>query len=426
MLPDDPRQPGVEILAISFAYPPLAYPRSIQVARLLSHLDARSLVVCADEPGARIDKTIGSGREPNHIETVRIPFAVPFGKKLVDRLLHRLYPALWKERNLVPDQYLPWKPDVLKAVRSLMQAGEFRPQVMVTFGQPFTDHLIGLELKRRYGFRWIAHFSDPWSDSPFNSQDARTNELNRNLEGQVADAADLLVFTSAETVDLVMKKYSGSTGSKARVLPHCFEERDYELPHRQENSKISIRYIGDFYGDRSPAPLLTAILNILRTDATALDDVCFEFAGLCDPDVVRESDGGELPAGMLRILGSVDYAESLRLISSSDGLLVIDAPAQHSVFLPSKLIEYIGSGKPILGLTPKGTSSSLIVELGGTAVDPTHGDAVAAALLDFVALLRQRRREAVTDEWGRAEVRERYRATVVADAFSSLIRELPN
>jgi hypothetical protein len=43
----------------------------------------------------------------------------------------------------------------------------------------------------------------------------------------------------------------------------------------------------------------------------------------------------------------VGYQESLKLMSEADALLVIDAPADQSVFLPSKLIDYIGAGRPI-------------------------------------------------------------------------------
>ena len=50
--------PAPQLLAVSFAYAPLAYPRSIQVARLLKYARASTALVCADEPGARHDPTI--------------------------------------------------------------------------------------------------------------------------------------------------------------------------------------------------------------------------------------------------------------------------------------------------------------------------------------------------------------------------------
>ena len=61
-------------------------------------------------------------------------------------------------------------------------------------------------------------------------------------------------------------------------------------------------------------------------------------------------------------------------------LLVIDAPADDSLFLPSKLIDYLPLGKPILGLTPlRGASADLIRRLGYPVVAPDDEAAIAAA-----------------------------------------------
>ncbi len=68
-------------------------------------------------------------------------------------------------------------------------------------------------------------------------------------------------------------------------------------------------------------------------------------------------------------------------------LLVIDAPADDSLFLPSKLIDYLPLRRPILGLTPlRGASADLIRRLGYPVVAPDDEAAIAGqieALLDL-------------------------------------------
>jgi hypothetical protein len=68
-------------------------------------------------------------------------------------------------------------------------------------------------------------------------------------------------------------------------------------------------------------------------------------------------------------------------------LLVIDAPADDSLFLPSKLIDYLPLRRPILGLTPpRGASADLIRRLGYPVVAPDDETAIAGqieALLDL-------------------------------------------
>jgi hypothetical protein len=66
----------------------------------------------------------------------------------------------------------------------------------------------------------------------------------------------------------------------------------------------------------------------------------------------------------------VDYKTSLALMESADLLLVIDAPFDQSVFLPSKLVDYIGAQRPIFAITPPGTSAKLVSDLGGMVAHP--------------------------------------------------------
>ncbi|MBA7489517.1 hypothetical protein ES702_00051 [subsurface metagenome] len=84
-------------------------------------------------------------------------------------------------------------------------------------------------------------------------------------------------------------------------------------------------------------------------------------------------------------VGSVPYLESLEYILNADVLLLIDAPSEgSSVFLPCKLVEYIGSGNLILGITPlQGASANLIRKLNGIVVDPEDIEGVERIILDL-------------------------------------------
>ena len=109
-------------------------------------------------------------------------------------------------------------------------------------------------------------------------------------------------------------------------------------------------------------------------------------------------------------------------MAAADGLLVIDAPAKKSVFLPSKLIDYLGAGRPILGLTSPGTSANLINQLGGWVASPDDVEAVAAAIKTFLDFLRRNRNHGET--WGTPGIHGHYEASHVAQAFDTILREL--
>jgi hypothetical protein len=66
---------------------------------------------------------------------------------------------------------------------------------------------------------------------------------------------------------------------------------------------------------------------------------------------------------------------------------VIDAPSRGpNLFLPSKLIDYLPLGIPILGLTPdQGAPADLLHRLGYVTVSPTDPTAIASALTTLMA-----------------------------------------
>jgi hypothetical protein len=415
--------PAPKLLAVSFAYPPLAYPRSMQVARLIKYARASTVLVCADELGARRDPTIEPEADALLEACLRIPFKDSPSRRLANRLAYRLSRPLWRRLNMAPDRYTAWRPSAVAAARDYLSTSGFRPAALLTFAQPFTDHLVGLELKRRYGLPWVAHFSDPWADNPFSSYDHRTCRLNLALERAVVEAADRTVFTSRETVEMVFAKYPEELRRRARVLPQCFDPDLYGAAHDPAGDKLVIRYVGNFYGTRSPEPLVRALSAVLAENSLALDGVSFEIIGGHDPDIVSRAGGDRLPPGLFTLRPAVPYRESLRLMAAADGLLVIDAPAEVSVFLPSKLIDYLGAGRPILGLTPPGAASDLIGRLGGSVAHPSDTAAAKAALESF---LRRLHAERVGGRrvWGAPEVRRRYQAAAVAAEFDEMIGEI--
>lgn len=415
--------PAPKLLAVSFAYPPLAYPRSIQVARLLKYARASTVLVCADEPGARRDPTIEPEADALLAACLHVPFKDSFTRRLANRVAYRLSRPLWRRLNMAPDQYAAWRLAAVGAARAYISTNGFRPAALVTFAQPFTDHLAGLELKRRYGLPWVAHFSDPWADNPFSNYDERTRRLNLALERAVVEAADRTIFTSRETVEMVFAKYPEELRRRARVLPQCFDPDLYGAAPARAGDKLVIRYIGNFYGTRSPEPLVRALTALLSENPRALDGVSFEVVGQHDPQLIGRAGGDRLPAGLFTLRPAVSYRESLHLMAAADGLLVIDAPAEVSVFLPSKLIDYMGAGRPILGLTPPGAASDLIGRLGGPVAHPSDTAAAASALESFLGQLRSERAGRRLAR-GAPEVRQRYEATAVAQEFDEIIGEI--
>jgi len=413
-----------KLLAVSFSYPPKQEPRAIQVSRLLKHLNASTVLVCEGERNG--DKTDSNGLENMEAflqQTIRVPLATSPGRNLLNRFSRRVYLPVWSR---TPDHLGPWKKSVVKTIDHFISTQRYRPDILVTFAFPLIDNIIGLELKRRLKLPWLAHFSDPWVDSPFRTDDRLTRALNIRLERRVIEQADRLVFTSAETAALVMKKYRPALRSKVKIVPHAYEPHLFHGVPTNDDGRLIIRYLGDLYRSRTPKPLFQAIEILSGAEPELLQRFRFEIVGEVHELNLQQMGLFQLPKDLVVFRPRVNYCESLALMTSAAGLMVIDAPVSkntESVFLPSKLIEYIGADRPIIGITPPGTAAYLISRLGGWVADPASAEQVADVLRQFLSFIWEQR-DNIASGWGRSEVREEFEAKTVAAKFREVLTEL--
>jgi hypothetical protein len=282
-----------------------------------------------------------------------------------------------------------------------------------------SDHLIGLEMKRRLKIPWIAFFSDPWVDNPFNREDPISAWINRRREKEVMAEADRVIFTSQETLDLVMSKYPGSWRRRAYVIPQSFDPGAYpEASSLSKGELRMIRHVGNFYGPRTPAPLVEGLKRMIANHPELLSRVRFELVGRCSSLMQYRANIHSLPSDLISLRSPVDYQESLRLMVTADALLLIDAPTKFNVFFPSKLADYFGAGRPILGITPLGTSAKIILQAGGWVADPRSPMEVEAMLVKYLSS------QPFLTPWGEPSVRKAFQIENVAEAMSKIIREM--
>lgn len=409
----------MNLLAISYFLPPNLYAQAIQIGRLLHNLKARVGALS----GRTTDMVSGLDCYPDFDKRLAFRLEVSFSP-LFSGFLHRLACYGIPFYGRTPDKFKAWVSVAEKELVGYLPGTGFVPNVLISFGAPMSDHLLGLRLRQRLQLPWVAHFSDPWSDNSFSRRFFLANYVNRRYEAEVIREADRVIFTSSETLDLVMQKYPAAWRSKARVLPHSYEPDLYPLVLKRRDGPLVFRYLGDFYGARSPLPLFQALADIHRGFPALLDNLRIELIGYVPKRMFYNSAFRSLPVGIVKILSTVSYSQSLTLMSEADLLLVIDAPAEISVFLPSKLVDYIGAGVPVLGIVPPGASASLIGRLGGSVANPLRREEVAHVLKVAIEDSWKRRASGDTFPWGDEEVRVEYRADRVAGYLYDITKEV--
>ncbi len=385
---------AVTAVFLSYFYPPLRAPRAIQVERLTRYSDFPIRVLCS----------AGGAKPPRPGVEVEV---------FPDRSTRWWHLA--KHFLYLPDPQRPW------AIRVAKQAVERdlikKSDVLVTFGQPMSDHLAGLYLKQRIGMPWIAHFSDPWSDNPYLLPVPLTRPRLRRMEKKVFEAADRLLFTSEETLNLVMDKYPGIWRTKALVLPHAFDPALYGGGEKSvSSSPLKLRYLGNFYRQRNPIALTKAVASLFQTRPDLLENVSIELIGRWVGHSDWTPDSLGVPESVMSMKKPVEYQRSLQLMREADALLVIDAPFDNNVFFPSKLVDYMGAKRPILALTPAGTTANIVVKAGGIVASPESVETIQAGLVRLISAIKSGAFSSLNEE-----VVQQYTAASVVGSFDEIL-----
>ncbi|MBI5204623.1 MAG: hypothetical protein HZA11_06875 [Nitrospirae bacterium] len=271
----------------------------------------------------------------------------------------------------LPGYYSRWH---LKAYWNITRSWRGRKfDRILTFAEPMISHVLGLWLKKKYKCPWIAFFSDPWVDNPFKRLSRFKRTLNEYCEKKVMEQVDMAVFTCPEALQFYVRKYP-FLQSKATFIEHAFDESLYEDVVAKNPDEIVIRHIGALYGERDPSLFLEAIQKELRSREASGIRVTFETIGFVEEDIEKKiarilTDACSTLKVVMR--KTVSYRESLRLMKQADLLVAVDMQHEDNIFLMSKLIDYLGAGRPVLAIAPKsGATIRIMRKVGGWVIAP--------------------------------------------------------
>lgn len=374
------------LLAISWCMPPLLFPRSIQVGRTLKYLTRggwETTVITVEPRSGSYASTVDTSLQSfygDFYQSIQVPTLEGI---LPVRALAKVIPLL----GSLPDMQRLWVGRALHAAEQLVAREKF--STLATFAYPWSDHLVGLQLHQHFGLPWLVHFSDPWVDNPYFRYYSRWHRnLLLEMERAVIREADAVIFTNIQTADMVMQKYPLAWRKKVTIIPHSFDpDLLPSISHVDKDSQLRIIYAGNFYLNRNPFSLLDALRNVNRQ---------FDLRGVLRLDIIGHVDwkirlkAQTYLAGIEHLVhfrGLLSYEESLHALAQADVLLVVDAASEKpSLFLPSKLIDYLMFKKPIWGITPpQGASADLLRRLGCKFVDPTDVNTIAKQLEEIIA-----------------------------------------
>lgn len=361
------------ILVIGYCYPPTASPEAFVSAKLLRNI-----------PDCRVDVlTLEDGLVSDFCDSEMGEYGHGINGNVIKVSPSRLIKWLCRIPRLPlrPDRWLLANHSLLK--RATEQLAD-KYDLVVTRSQYHSAHLVGLKLKAMLPeLPWIACFSDPWSEADHQTHVPFFSYYSRKQEEKVMKNADHLVFPT-EGLLKHMTKTLGGAALKSSVVPHCFDLNLYEdNSHSTTASNGKYQYtwriFGSFYGNRQPDILLQALSKICVPQNTNLTVEIFG----SHHEKYTELDTFNQTYKDRQIIygGQISHKSALSLMQDSDLLIVVDSTDnQESFYLPSKIIDYFGSGKPVLSICRPGTVQKITLERGDIVADIDCIDSICKSM----------------------------------------------
>jgi len=368
----------MRILVVSYEFSPSISPRAIRWTAIVNEWVRQGIlvdVVCArpigehltpqQQDGVRIYRTGELGIQALRSRMRTRDSAPSSGDRAPGTFLGTwilaairwLYARTWRP-ILWPDYACLWYLPARRAAMRLARAQRY--DALVTVSHPFTSHWIGLSLKRRFkSLRWLADSGDPFAFliSPAVNNHRLYARLNYVVERRVFTRADALTVTT-EATRARYEELFPECGKKLAVLPPLLAESDdcqLQTEPRPADGRLRLVYVGTLYRTiRNPVPLLVLFERMRNTSIGDRLDLHFygdvHDCGACF-DEYRERLGSTL-----HVHGIVSHQAALSAMHDADVLVNLgnDTPYQ----LPSKVVEYLATGRPVLNIARRADDSS--------------------------------------------------------------------
>jgi glycosyltransferase involved in cell wall biosynthesis len=263
-----------------------------------------------------------------------------------------------------------------------------RPNVMFVYHPPLTTGLSAWILSRLWGIRFVYQIQDMWPETLEATGMIKSSGLlsiiGRIAKWIYAKAHTILVISPGFKRNLLAK---GVAADKIRVVSNWVEgyPSDDVVPDMNLAAKVGMagRFKIVFAGNMGEAQGLETVLE----SATILKD---------DPNIqfILIGDGIALPRlkdivrarslSNVKFPGRFPHAAMPALFALADVLLVHlkDEPL-FRITIPHKLINYLGSGKPVIAAV-SGDAAQVITDTGaGVVCPPGNPHALAAAIRDL-------------------------------------------
>jgi len=377
-----------KILFICYFFPPAGGAGVQRVSKFIKYLERfgwQSFIICPEEDVYLVrDDTLLEDIAKN-ISVNRIKFFEVFLK--LSKVSWKLY-NFFTKWFCIPDDKKTFMKEAHKRACNLIKKEKIK--ILFTTSFPCSTHLVGLRLKDNFpNLKWIADFRDEWSETKEKFPTSWHYKKNKNLEKEVLKKADKIITVSEPLKGVFINDFPEIKNLKTRfrVITNGFDLEDFEKVFERTTAKnnkdFTISYIGTVYNKQSPENFLLGIKQFLEDERYRIK---IRFIGATSKAILKILKKlGLKNNSKIEVLDYVNHKDVLKMIVSSDLLLLIIGKSIRKGVYTGKIFEYIASKVPIFALVPKHDVAAELIRKTrtGVIVDPEDKKEIRNFFLDL-------------------------------------------
>lgn len=359
-----------------------------------------------------IEPVVYTVENPSYpIEDKNLKNEIPEGVEIINQ-------PIWEPNNLLAKNkgtsagFLDANPSVIGKIAHYIRANYFIPDarkywikpsvrflskyleehsidVIISTGPPHSMHLIGMELKQKYGIKWISDFRDPWTDIDYFHQlplTKRSIRKHTKLEQEVLCNSDA-VFVVGKTMKENFRKFNSAIHVVSNGYDALIQQSDVNL-----DEKFSITHIGMMNDDRNPKILWKVLSEIAEKNSEFKMDLEIKLIGKVSEGCLNDIQLRDL-SGNLNSIDYLPHSEVLRHQQSSQILLLAinNVPSARGI-ITGKIFEYLNANRPILAIGPTDGDLTEILNStnAGVLIDFNDATSLKSTLLEFYRLFKEK------------------------------------
>ncbi len=316
--------------------------------------------------------------------------------KLAQKILKAISAVLCAPFYFVEKVFLQfdsqWSWFLSASIKGSLIINKYHPTLLYSTAGPPTTHLTAYILHRIYGIPWMAELHDPLilDDQP---RKWHKYYYNRFVEKIVCNNASIVVYFTNRALENANRRHP--IKNKAIVVRPGATPPDFHNIHYAKTDKIHFGHFGSLDKTRNLGIFIRALYELIKQKPDLKSRIILDVYG-CELDGVSRKALNKYPLGEILVEhGRLEYdpktgksgrQQVMEAMKSMDVLVVLHG-GEGSVcyeYIPSKLYEYLLTGRPVLGLVETGTElEGFLIENNHTSVDKDDISEVKKAIESY-------------------------------------------